>query len=210
MALVVLAWASMLGQALLARRLHCCAPHPSAAEDLLAWMEMVVAMMVPTVLPNLRDLSLRSYRARRARAVIAYLLGYLGWWTLLGLAFLAARQLEVAHDNRVATALCVVAAAWVFHPSRDRWHRQCHLRTALYPVGLRADLDALRQGMTNGAPCVAMCWPLMLACAVTGHNLFLMVGGLALGLYERRMFRLRLRPLVIGALLLAIWSLTLW
>jgi hypothetical protein len=50
---------------------------------------------------------------------------------------------------------------------------------------------------------------MMLACTITGHNLVVMVAATVLTFYEKQMFRLRRRPLVAGALLLAAWSLTI-
>jgi predicted metal-binding membrane protein len=205
--LVALSWGWMLVEAAAARSFSCCTPHPSPAADLLAWIAMTVAMMVPTTLASLRDVATRSYRVRRVRAVLEYLLGYLTWWLVLGVVVVAARQLWPAmHDLRLAAALCVGAAVWALIPARERWFQRCHRRIPLCPIGWRADLDALRQGAVNGAPCVAMCWPLMVACTITGHNLAMMLGGTALALLEKRMFRLERRPLVLGALSLAIWT----
>jgi predicted metal-binding membrane protein len=204
---VALAWAWMLGEAVAARRLSCCGPHPSSAEDALAWIAMVVAMMIPMTIGSQRSVAARSYRVRRVRAVLAYVLGYLAPWLLLGALFVALRLLPFAHERRAATVLCLIAAGWALLPARERWSGLCHRLIVLCPAGPRADLDALRQGAVNGAPCVATCWPLMLACAVTGHDLVLMAGGMALAAIEKRMFRFDRRPLVLGALALAAWTL---
>jgi predicted metal-binding membrane protein len=201
--LSTIAWLWMLGEAAAARRLACCGPHPSAAEDMVAWLGMVVSMMMPTTIPAVRDIAARSYRVRRLRAVSGYLLGYMACWLTLGVAFVALRQFTVAHASRSDTVLCLIGAVWALLPTRRLWFLQCHRQIPLCPVGFRADLDAFRQGTVNGVFCVAMCWPLMIACALSGHSLALMVGGMALVVFEKRMFRLKRWPLVLGALLLA-------
>ena len=203
-AIVVLAglsWAWMVVEAMTARQLTCCAAHPSALRELGAWIAMIVAMMIPPLHEHIADVSARSYRARRLRAVTLFVLGYLAWWSALGVAFVAIRRFDLAHDPRVAPALCVFAAGWTLLPSREKWRRLCHRRIVLRPVGWQADCDALRQGLTAGGPCAMMCWPLMVACALTGHNLVVMVACTALTFVEKRMFSLRQKPLALGALL---------
>jgi predicted metal-binding membrane protein len=209
MALVVAAWAWILGHAALAQRMSCCPPQPTVAQECMAWTAMIVAMMLPTTLPGVRDVAARSYRHRRIRAVVAFSAGYLAWWILLGAGMICLRQFDFAHDQRLGTALCVLSAAWVLLPIREQWWRSCHRTIALCPVGWRADCDAFRQGAMNGWPCVATCWPLMAACTVTGHNLIVMVVGSFLTSLEKQMFRLQRLPLLGGALLLAVWTCTL-
>lgn len=150
--LVVASWGYMLTEAMAARRLSCCTPHPTLGEDALAWLGMTLAMMVPTRIASVRDVARRSYRTRRLRAVTGYLFGYLAWWCLLGAAVVVVRRFSFLHEPRTATLLCVVGAVWVLLPVRERWFRACHRRIPLCPVGWRADLDALRQGLVNGAP----------------------------------------------------------
>jgi predicted metal-binding integral membrane protein DUF2182 len=201
------AWSWMLMGALEAGHLRCCTSCGSALEELAGWLGMVIAMMMPNTLDALREVSARSYRQRRVRAVSGYLLGYLGPWALVGVLLLVFGQWSVARDLRVALALGLFGAAWTLLPARERWHRRCHRTIALCPVGWRADRDTLRQGAIHGWPCVASCWPLMVACAITGHHLLLMLGGAILSAYEKRMYHFRRRPLVVGALLLTVTTL---
>lgn len=206
----VAVWVWMIADAAATRRLTCCPPHASTAEDFTAWLAMVIAMMLPAAIAGASSVARRSYRARRVRAVLAYYLGYLFWWMLVGIVFAAARRSPALHDMRAATGLCLFAATWALIPARDRWFAQCHRQIPLCPVGARADLDALRQGTAHGAPCVRMCWPLMLACAVTGHDLLLMIVGTAVTLIEKRMFRLDRRPQAVAALALGAWTALKW
>jgi predicted metal-binding membrane protein len=207
--LAALSWAWMLGHALTSDRMTCCQPRSTALEELIGWGGMAVAMMLPTTLESAKSVAARSYRSRRLRAVLGYLLGYLSCWAVLGVPLLALRQLGVLHEMPAATALCVFAALWALLPERERWHRLAHRQIVLCPLGWRADRDAFKQGAVQGWPCVALCWPLMFACAITGHNLVLMVAGTALTVFEKRMFRLRRKPLVIAAMLMAAWTLVI-
>jgi predicted metal-binding membrane protein len=188
-------------------RLACCGPWPPWPDEAAGWQAMVCAMMLPTTLGSQRDVARRSYRTRRPRAVTAYITGYLLAYAPLGLGVVAFRQLTIAHEPFVAPALCVGHALWVLLPARQRWFAACHRQIPLFPVGGRADVDAARQGFAHGTPCVAMCWPLMLACTATGHAIGMMVGGVALALIEKAMFRLARPRLVVGSLALAVVSL---
>jgi predicted metal-binding membrane protein len=208
--LAMLSWVWMLGEATAAHRLSCCAPHPTPAVDLMSWTLMVGAMMLPTTIPAVRDVATRSFRSRRIRVVLEYILGYAACWTLAGTVFLLLRFYPLAHDLRTAAALCLLAAAWIALPVRSRWFAGCHRQIPLCPSGPRADVDALRQGAVHGGPCIKMCWPLMFACGVTGHDLVVMIGGATLAAAEKRMFRLNRKPLIFGALALAAWILVKW
>jgi hypothetical protein len=116
----------------------------------------------------------------------------------------------LAHDLRTAATLCLLAAAWAALPVRALWFMRCHRQIPLSPSGLRADLDAVRQGSVHGIPCLKMYWPLMFACGITGHDLIVMTGGTVLAVAEKRMFRLKRKPLVYGCFALAAWILARW
>lgn len=200
----------MLGEAAVAQRLSCCGPHPTPAADLILWMVMVAAMMLPTTTAAVRDVATRSFRNRRLRVVLEYIFGYTACWILAGTVFVLLRIHPLAHDLRTAAALCLLAAVWTMLPVRAHWFVRCHRQIPLCPSGPRADLDALRQGAVHGTPCIKMCWPLMFACGITGHDLVVMIGGAVLAAAEKRMFRLDRKPLVIGAFAMAAWILAKW
>jgi predicted metal-binding membrane protein len=201
--LVAIAWSWMVVEAMRGHRFACCGSWPGWPEEAAGWLAMVCAMMLPTTLGSQRDVARRSYRVRRTRAVAAYIAGYLLVWASLGIAVVAVRQLPATHLPLVAPSLCIAHAIWVLLPVRQRWFTACHRQIPLHPVGGRADVDAAHQGLAHGTPCAAMCWPLMIACTATGHAAGMMVGGAALVVVEKRMFRLRRSPLVVGSLALA-------
>lgn len=203
-AIAAVAWTEIVVSAALSHRTACCGPHPSILAELGAWCTMVAAMMLPTIVASLRDVSARSYRVRRVRAVLACIAGYLVCWLAAGVPLLALRPFGLAQHRWWMVALCGAAALWPLLPRRARWWRSCHRTIPLCPVGRRADYDAARQGIVIGRPCVAMCWPLMAICALTGHNIFVMIGGTVLALVERRMFRLERGRLFVGTLFVSL------
>jgi predicted metal-binding membrane protein len=210
LAVAALLWVWMLGEAAVARRISCCGPFPTTTADITSWMVMVGAMMLPTTTTAVRDVATRSYRNRRPRAVLEYLFGYMGCWLLAGVVFAFLRTCPLAHDLRTAAAFCLLAAIWAVLPARVLWFVRCHRRIALCPAGTRADVDAVRQGAVHGIPCLKMCWPLMFACGITGHDLIVMTGGTMLAILEKRMFRLKREPLVIGCFAIGAWILARW
>jgi predicted metal-binding membrane protein len=185
-AIAVLSWVWMLGEAAAAQRLSCCGPHPTQAADLISWIVMVGAMMLPTTALAVRDVATRSFRSRRLRVVLEYILGYTACWILVGTVFALLRRYPLAHDLRTAAAMCLLAAAWAMLPVRAHWFVRCHRQIPLCPSGPRSDLDAFRQGAVHGAPCIKTCWPLMFACGITGHDLVVMIGGAVLAPTFRR------------------------
>jgi predicted metal-binding membrane protein len=206
MALAVLAWVAMALHVLAGGHV-CCAASPAA--EWSAWMAMIVAMMVPTLGDALRDVALRSYRVRRGRAVGLYVAGYLATWALVGMVVAALRQVPAMRAPWAAVAAFSFGAMWTLLPVRARWIAGCHRRIPLAPIGLRADIDALRQGAVNGAPCVAMCWPVMVGCALAGHAPVVMVAGACLTLVEKRMYFPRALPVALGIAALGAWVLLL-
>jgi hypothetical protein len=70
-------------------------------------------------------------------------------------------------------------------------------------MGWRADRDCMRYGCVIGGACAATCWPLMLACTLTGHALPAMLGGAAVGAVERLSFRPLVRRVLGGTAALA-------
>ena len=175
--------------------------------DLFAWMLMVGAMMLPMTLPAIDDVSRRTYRQQRVVATSEYVIGYLSCWAVAGMVFAVLRLHPLMHERFCVVLACLLAALWALLPARRIWFVQCHVQIPLCPVGWRAHWDAFRQGATQGIPCVKMCWVLMVACGISGHDWVMMIGGTVLAIREKRMFRLNRATLVVGSLILAVWFL---
>jgi predicted metal-binding membrane protein len=175
----------------------------SFADELLNWMLMVFAMMFPLIRDAVRFTAFSSLWTRRHQAMAAFIVAYCTPWLAMGLAVAWARQVAWTHNYAVPAVMFLLAGLWQITPMHGVALVSCHRTMALAPSGWRADRDCLRFGGTIGFACLSSCWPLMLACAATGHSLAAMVGGMALGLAEQWSFRPRTGVVLAGTLLLA-------
>ena len=139
----------------------------------VTWVLMMAAMMLPVLVPA----ALAFARAGR-RPVPAFAVGYLGAWTLVGLAayvaFEAVRALGpgvLAWDRAgryVAAGVILAAAAYQVTGAKERCLGRCRtpLRHAL--VERPGVAGALRGGVRHGAWCVGCCVGLMAALFALG------------------------------------------
>ncbi|HWS82158.1 MAG TPA: DUF2182 domain-containing protein [Rubrobacter sp.] len=150
---------------------------PSASQTIIATAVMVVAMMLPLTLANVRHVALSSLWRRRHRAMAAFLVGYLCCWAVVQtaiqgtLGFLA----PLLGWTLVAGLLMVTAVLWEISPGRKRRLRRCRLTVPLAPRGWRADNACVRYGVITGFGCVTTCWALMAAVAAFSHSVLVMV-----------------------------------
>jgi hypothetical protein len=152
---------------------------------------MIAAMMLPLIVPMVRHVAVRSFAARRERAVGTFVLGYLLIWLLVGLAMWLAlpalRQglayLGLAdHGGLIA---CSLAALWQISPAKRRAVNRCHRTLPLHAVGFAADRDAMTFGLLLAGRCVAVCLPAMAAPLLGSAGLVGMLAVLAVLLAER-------------------------
>lgn len=158
-------------------------------DNLLHWMVMVVAMMLPIQIQGVRRTAERSLWSRRDRSIAGYLVGYVSLWALAGLP-LAWASAEFGLTDRidwtVGTAIgLIIAAAWLVSPWKAIATRMCHRTSALPPLGWKADLACVGYGWNSGCGCVFNCWPLMLGCWLSGHSLVIMSFAFGLGWADR-------------------------
>jgi hypothetical protein len=188
LAICGLAWVVMLGHGWQrgGHRIH---HSVTFRQEFAAWMWMVAAMMIPQVLYEVRRTADDSLWGRRNRAVVGFLAGYLGPSLAAGMGAAFLCQGSWTHALAAPALGFAAAAAWMLLPGRRRVLIACHRRLPLAPTGWRADYDCLRYGVTIGGACLRKCWPLMLACAFSGHSLVAMAGGMIVGVVERRSFR---------------------
>ena len=184
LALCVMAWVPMLEHGV-RHWGHRMPPAPLLSE-LQSWLLMAAAMMVPLVVDPLRTAAFKSLRSRRHRAMAAFLFGYLGVWLFAGLPVVWLRSQPWAQQRVGVAAAFVLAAVWTLTAFRERALIVSHRRVPLSASGWRADRDCLRFGWSVGFGCTIACWPLMLACTLSGHWLVAMIGAAAIGMLERR------------------------
>ena len=183
--------------------------HSGAWPELWHWMLMVAGMMLPLAQGEVRAAAEGSLWGRRNRAIAGFLTGYSGPWLALGLAAAWARQEAWAHQAGAAAFFFGISAAWMAVPWRRRALAECHRRSPLAPTGWKADRDCLRFGGMIGLACVTTCWPMMLACAFTGHNWVAMMGGTAVAVLERWPYQPREGPARRATAALAVYYLVL-
>ena len=162
------------------------ASHVMSAEiELVHWIAMVIAMMFPLLREPIRRVQFRSFPERRASATLLFLGGYLAVWAMAGLPVVWLRGQSWAQHPAAAAIAFAVTAAWTL----SRWHtvgmRACHATRPLSPYGWRARGDVMAYGARIGGACLTTCWPLMVACTLTGHAMVAMVACLAVGMIDR-------------------------
>lgn len=159
---------------------------PSLWRSWFVWSLMVVAMMLPLVTPVVCRVAAGGLWARRARTVTEFVMGYLTPWLTVGLVGLVlVRWLRPGTvGTREVAGVLVLAAVWHVAPPRRLLLRRCGAVQPGALTGLRASVDAVRNGWTTGLRCVATCGPAM-AVMLVSHGLVLMVGVTAVLWSER-------------------------
>jgi predicted metal-binding membrane protein len=147
-----------------------------------AWLLMIAAMMLPTVLPLLAVV--RRVTAARPDAGLVITLVVAGYglvWSAFGaLAFgvdalvrdTAGRSAWLAaHGSLLGAAVLGMAGAFQFSALKYRCLDRCRTPFGFvnqYWRGRHAALDGLRIGVMHGLFCVGCCWALMLVMFVVG------------------------------------------
>jgi predicted metal-binding membrane protein len=147
------------------------------------WVTMMAAMMLPSAAPMvLLFARVAAERRRRGQDVVStpiFVAGYIGAWTLYGLAAyglyraIAAAGIGFLAWDRAGPYVVgvAIAAAGIYEltPLKSVCLRHC--RTPLHFVlgGWRPGrLGALRMGAEHGAYCVGCCWGLMIVLFAVG------------------------------------------
>jgi predicted metal-binding membrane protein len=143
---------------------------------LVMWAAMVLATMLPLVVWNLRQVGLRSPRARRRAATVDVAAGWLAVWLGAGVVLCAAALLAMRTPLSGPVVAVVVGLAVAWQPTRMKRVAvaRCH-RLFAPPLGRTARRDCVRFGGTLGRDCVVACWPSMLVMTTFGHRLSVVV-----------------------------------
>lgn len=148
---------------------------PSVLATLPLWIVMCIAMMVPASLPAVRHVGTNSLRWRQQRAIVEFLVVYVGVWVAFGVATLPALALVDGRlpSDVVLVAVLGAAAVWQLLPYQRRFLRACHRTVPLPPRGWRADVGCAHFGFRYGRACLGVCGPLMLVMAAVVHQTML-------------------------------------
>lgn len=137
--------------------------------ELLVWLLMLIAMMLPTTVPAVRYVAFASRRTRRQRSVLAFSLGYLLAWLPLGvLVSLLLVTLPPLGPAPVAIVLAL-AGGWELTRVKRLALRRCHRTSPVRFDGPAADRSAAGFGWQHGRTCVLIGGPAMVALTALGH-----------------------------------------
>jgi hypothetical protein len=151
-----------------------------AAEDAVTaaggWTLMILAMMLPVIVPRVRKVAACSVGCVRNRAVAQTLTGAAVVWFGLGLPVVALVAALPGLDpaSRPAAYAAIWAAVAAFQVTGWRWRalRRCHATRV--PRGVRDGGLRIAAGGAHACWCVVACAPAMLTMALTGHSLIMM------------------------------------
>jgi len=164
--------------------------HTALLTGVTDWHVMVMAMMWPVMAIKARDVGMRTLAEHRHWAMAVFLVGYLIPWSSLGLAIAATGAAMIATTAWPLVVLLLGSMTWTLLPIRDRaMAASCGYTPVIAPSGVDAVRDCIRAGLIVGSWCVVGCWPLMLACAVSGHSMVLTIAGAAIIFAETLSFR---------------------
>jgi predicted metal-binding membrane protein len=184
-------------------------PGRGHGQGMLGTVAMVIAMMLPLTLTNVRHVALSSLWRRRHRAIAAFLVGYLAVWIAVQTVIVGGTWgllVPLIGWQTAAGVAMVAAALWEVAPIKRQRIRRCHRTVPLAPRGWRAHADCAHYGVTTGFSCVTMCWALMVAAAAFSHSLMVMTvlfGVQMSGRYQQRPSQVLAALAVLGVCLLS-------
>ena len=182
------------------------------------WALMMVAMMLPSAAPMIllySRVASRSGSEGRLAPTSAFLLAYLGIWTLFSAAAALAQALLVAAGaidamaltiggGRLAGALLLLAGLYQLSPVKRACLDRCRSPLSFILRWSRPGIaGALRLGILHGLYCLGCCWALMLLLFVGGVMNLVCIAALTLLVLGEKCApaRLRLRPVLAAALI---------
>ena len=165
------------------------------------WALMIVAMMLPSVLPVAAYAGAQTLRWRRRRTMVELILGYTTVWLLAGALILLATAFLRGFDVALVLAACL-AAAWQFTAPKRRALLDCHRPLPPRPYGAAAPCGAVTFGVRHGWACVRSCWTMMVVMGlVSAAQIWWMAAITALVVGEKLALRPRRASKRVGSLL---------
>ncbi|HET8565726.1 MAG TPA: DUF2182 domain-containing protein [Solirubrobacterales bacterium] len=133
------------------------------------WGLMALAMMTPTAMPVVQHVSGKSLYWRRRRAASEFLAVFLALWTAFAAVALGPLGSWPPAGSTLALPVVLAAAAlWQLTPLKLAALRACHRSHPLPPHGWRASRGVADFALRNGSACIASCWAMMAAAAISG------------------------------------------
>jgi len=169
------------------------------AASVLMWITMMLAMMIPAVLPVIH-MFWRLERGGDSQSVthgVLFGASYLVVWSACGIALAGVQWWLHAHallqlpamatEQRLAAALLIASGVYQLTPFKAACLAHCQSPVGFLMSHWRAGATgALRMGLAHGVYCLGCCWALMLTMFAGGvMNIAVMFAISALILLER-------------------------
>ena len=180
--------------------------------QLIGWGLMVVAMMLPKLIPSIQFIYQQSFKYYRLLYSVLFTIGYLSTWMLAGVFMvMVIMGVKFLMPGSYIPAFCVLGMAtiWEFSPNKQRFLNKGHEHRVLSAFGWKAGSDSLLFGVTHGMWCIGSGWALMLFPMLlpVGHNVA-MIGVMFIMISEhmehpripqwRFSFRLKLARIIVA------------
>jgi predicted metal-binding membrane protein len=150
---------------------------------LFHWQIMLIAMMLPAVLPVVRLLSpLAQSNQEKHRSLIGFLLSYTTIWTVAAIGFYAAQLAAplvthfAAWEVPLKGWVVLLAGLFQFTSMKSRCLQGCRSAAMMIAQYYQPGMSGgWRLGWHHGMSCLGCCWMLMGLMAVTGLHSTLMM-----------------------------------
>lgn len=141
------------------------------------WVLMLVAMMLPTLVPPVYFIWQSSFARIRVALITLFFTGFGLVWLLVGagltgLEFFARSLAPPSWSWLPAIVVALAALVWQASPGKQICLNRCQSHPPLAAFGFAAGRDALKMGLVHGMWCAGSCWAAMLFPMVlpTGHH----------------------------------------
>jgi predicted metal-binding membrane protein len=166
---------------------HHAPSEPGLSRELGTWAVMTVAMMAPVTPPALRYVVLNSFPWRRNRALVIFLMSFVGVWLAFGFALIpavwAVRDGLHVSGQWLTIAGLAVAVPWQMSGTKRRALIACGRAIPLRPEGRLADKSCAEYGLQQAWRCIKSCWALMFLMLTVAHGGFGFVWMIAISIF---------------------------
>jgi predicted metal-binding membrane protein len=186
-------------------------PVAEYVKALTMWMIMVLAMMVPTLVPLfLKATDNRPKLWPTSRFIAGYLLAWAAFCfaaVLVQWMFRTQLLLDMhmtASSKWLAASLLIGAGAFQWTGVKSLHLKSCRLSLTRMQLGGNRQSSLLRGGINYGIDCIKCCWPMMLTMFVFGlMNIFAMGALTSIMVLEKTSANAKMLVKIIGLALIA-------
>lgn len=146
------------------------------SDQLIGWVLMVVAMMLPKLISHLEMISFQSFTQYKLINCLNFVLGYISTWSVVGFAMvwiIIFFNLNFPNSFVPAIIVFVLTMIWQFSPWKQKFLNKGHKHIVVSCRFTKGVVDSFKYGISHGLSCVGAGWGLMLFPMLlpVGHNL---------------------------------------